>query len=79
MSFVSCYFSTTELRTPFAFSGGFKMASPTKISERRRELRKINMGAKRKRKLRVEGSTMPTLLLNMPNANEKAQAARKKS
>ena len=55
------------------------MASPTKISERRRELRKINMGAKRKRKLRVEGSTMPTLPLNMPNANEKAQAARKNS
>ncbi|MBC7532901.1 MAG: hypothetical protein H7318_15110 [Oligoflexus sp.] len=48
------------------------MASPTKKSKVRRARNKARAGKKRKNKLRIVGSTAPSLKLNMPNANEKA-------
>lgn len=56
------------------------MGSPTRVTERRRELRRIKLGTKRKRAIRIDGTTAAPLPLNVPNANERAQiAARKKS
>jgi hypothetical protein len=51
------------------------MASPTKKSKVRRARNKARAGKKRKNKLRIVGSTRPSLKLNVPNANEKAQIA----
>ena len=55
------------------------MASPTKKSKIRRVLNKSRAGKKPKNHLRVHGSTAPSLALNVPNANEKAQAAAAKA
>jgi hypothetical protein len=41
-------------------------------------MRKAASGRRRKAKLRNYGSTIPSLPLDKPNANEKAQAAKKK-
>ncbi len=51
------------------------MASPTKKSKVCRARNKARAGKKRKNKLRIVGSTKPSLKLNMPNANEKATLA----
>jgi len=53
------------------------MASKTTIVERRRQLKKIAMGRKRKNAARMHGSTLPNLPLTVPNANERAQIAAK--
>lgn len=50
------------------------MASPTKRSKVRRAINKARAGKKRKNKIRIAGSTAASLPLNVPNANEKAQA-----
>ncbi|MBC7661479.1 MAG: hypothetical protein H7249_17420 [Chitinophagaceae bacterium] len=55
------------------------MASPTKKSKVRRKLNKARAGKKRKNKLRIVGSTAPSLKLNMPNAGEKAAIAAAKA
>jgi hypothetical protein len=52
------------------------MASPTKKSKVRRAINKARAGKKRKNLTRVYGSTPTSLPLNMPNANERAQAAK---
>ena len=55
------------------------MASPTKKSKIRRAINKARAGKKRKNKVRIYGSTPASLPLNVPNANEKAQAAAAKA
>ncbi|NRA65026.1 MAG: hypothetical protein HRU19_11130 [Pseudobacteriovorax sp.] len=50
------------------------MASVTKKLKVRRAINKARAGKKRKNELRRNGSTAPSLPLNMPNANEKAQS-----
>lgn len=49
------------------------MASPTKKSKVRRAMKKASAGTWRKNKERREGSTIASLPLNKPNANEVAQ------
>ncbi len=53
------------------------MASSTKKLKVRRLINKASKGKKRKNHESLHGSTAPNLPLNMPNANEKAQAAAK--
>lgn len=53
------------------------MASVTKKLKVRRKLNAAKAGKKRKNRIALHGSTMKNLPLNMPNANEKAQAAAK--
>jgi hypothetical protein len=53
------------------------MASPTKKVTIVRERKKVKAGAARKNEIRRNGTTAANLPLNMPNANEKAQMARK--
>ena len=48
------------------------MASPTKKVKIRRALRKVSAAKKRKNEARRNGSTAPSLTLNVPNANELA-------
>lgn len=50
------------------------MASATKKLKVRRKLRKASMGTARKNAARKYGTTQPNLPLNVPNANELAQA-----
>ncbi len=50
------------------------MASPTKKSKIRRAMNKARAGKKRKNRTRIYGSTPASLPLNVPNANERAQA-----
>jgi hypothetical protein len=50
------------------------MASPTRRLKVRRRLAQTGAGKTRKNRVRREGSTAPNLKLNVPNANEKAQA-----
>jgi hypothetical protein len=49
------------------------MASTTKQLKVRRTLNKARAGKVRKNELARNGSTKPSLPLNMPNANERAQ------
>lgn len=53
------------------------MASATKKLKVRRKLTKAKKGKARKNAAKLHGSTAKNLPLNMPNANEKAQAAAK--
>jgi hypothetical protein len=53
------------------------MASPTKKSKIQRRAKKAAIGKERKLRIRREGSTPLNLVLNKPNANEKAQKAKK--
>jgi hypothetical protein len=53
------------------------MASKTRKLTNIRERKAATNGSARKNKLRREGTTAPSLPLNKPNANEKAQAAAK--
>lgn len=52
------------------------MASCTKKLKVRRAINAAKAGKKRKNKLQKYGSTAANLPLNMPNANEKAAAAK---
>jgi hypothetical protein len=49
------------------------MASNTKALKVRRKMKRASNGAKRKRVIRMEGTTAPLLPLNKPNANETQQ------
>lgn len=51
------------------------MASKTRKLTNIRERKASKLGAQRKNAVRRTGTTAPRLPLNMPNANEKAQAA----
>ncbi len=53
------------------------MASPTKKSKVRRAMNKARAGKKRKNKVRILGTTAPSLPLTVPNAHERAQQAGK--
>jgi len=55
------------------------MASPTRKTECRRRIRVAVLGKRRKKAIRSNGSTIPSLPLTVPNANEKKQAQRKAS
>lgn len=54
------------------------MASPTKKVKVRRILNKARAGKARKNLAANKGSTLKSLPLNMPNANEKAQKLNQK-
>jgi hypothetical protein len=51
------------------------MASKTRKLTNIRERKAAKLGADRKNAVRRKGTTAPSLPLNKPNANEKAQAA----
>ena len=53
------------------------MASKTRKLTNIRERKAAKNGSARKNALRRKGTTSPSLPLNKPNANEKAQAAAK--
>ena len=53
------------------------MASATKKLKVRRAIRSAKAGNKRKNAARNHGTTACILPLNVPNANEKAQASKK--
>lgn len=53
------------------------MSSRTAQVERVRERKRFTNGRARKNKLRLYGTTKPSLALDKPNANERAQAAKK--
>jgi hypothetical protein len=53
------------------------MASKTRKLTNIRERKAAKNGSARKNALRRKGTTAPSLPLNKPNANEKAQAAAK--
>lgn len=53
------------------------MASCKKVLKVRRKLRNASKGRKRKNRVRRLGTTAPNLPLNVPNANEQAQAKKK--
>lgn len=53
------------------------MASCKKVLKVRRKLRNATKGRKRKNRVRRLGTTAPNLPLNVPNANEQAQAKKK--
>ncbi len=50
------------------------MASPTRRLKVRRKLAQVGAGKSRKNRIRRQGSTEANLPLNVPNANETAQA-----
>ena len=51
------------------------MSSPTKVHKRRKVLKSIARGRKRKNADRNHGTTAPNLPLDKPNANEQKQKA----
>ena len=55
------------------------MASATRKLKVRRALSKAKAGSQRKKHVKINGSTAPSLPLNMPNAHEKAVKAAKQS
>ena len=55
------------------------MASPTRLLKVRRKLAQVNKAKVKKSYVRNHGTTVADLPLNVPNANEIAQKAKKNS